>query len=341
MPDLDGVELARTISADAALEQTQLVVLTSSMQIDPAELRAAGVNEWLTKPVRSSELYDRLMRIMAPLPVPAPRSVVRAPTAPVGDELGHILVVEDNALNQLVAEGVVTKLGYRVDMVPDGAAALEAIASTSYSAVLMDCHMPVMDGFAATQEIRRREGAGHRIPIIAMTAGAMTVDRDRCLAIGMDDYISKPVSISAVEEALHRWVQRPTEVSPTAPQQAHGDGDTMIDAQRQLMLRQLGPADGWGLLPAAVNAYLGDYPLTLTTIRDAAHAGDAVGVRESAHKLKGASANIGAVQVSTLCDRMEDAAVNGTVPGSDGLDQLEDALLHTGRLLHAALPSDR
>jgi PAS domain S-box-containing protein len=345
MPDLDGVELARTISADAALEQTQLVVLTSSMQIDPAELRAAGVNEWLTKPVRSSELYDRLMRIMAPLPVPAPRSVVRAPTAPVGDELGHILVVEDNALNQLVAEGVVTKLGYRVDMVPDGAAALEAIASTSYSAVLMDCHMPVMDGFAATQEIRRREGAGHRIPIIAMTAGAMTVDRDRCLAIGMDDYISKPVSISAVEEALHRWVQRPTEVSPTAPQQAHGDGDgdgdTMIDAQRQLMLRELGPADGWGLLPAAVNAYLGDYPLTLTTIRDAAHAGDAVGVRESAHKLKGASANIGAVQVSTLCDRMEDAAVNGTVPGSDGLDQLEDALLHTGRLLHAALPSDR
>jgi HPt (histidine-containing phosphotransfer) domain-containing protein len=115
----------------------------------------------------------------------------------------------------------------------------------------------------------------------------------------------------------------------------------MIDAQRQSMLRELGPADGWGLLPAAVNAYLGDYPLTLTTIRDAAHAGDAIGVRESAHKLKGASANIGAVQVSSLCDRMEDAAVNGTVPGSDRLDQLEDALLHTGRLLNAALPSDR
>jgi CheY-like chemotaxis protein len=256
--------------------------------------------------------------------------------------LGRVLVVEDNALNQLVAEGVVTKLGYRVDMVPNGAAALEALAATAYSAVLMDCHMPVMDGFAATREIRRREGAGGRIPIIAMTAGAMAEDRDRCLAVGMDDYVSKPVSLTAVEEALHRWVQKSPEASPAqaAPSDDEHD-ETVIDVQRQSMLRELGPDDGWGLLPAAVSAFLSDYPLTLSEMRDAAEAGSAARVRESAHKLKGASANIGAVRVSTLCDQIEDAAVSGTLPGGERLDQLDDALLQAGGLLTDALPSAR
>ena len=342
MPDLDGVDLARMIAADTTLARTQVIVLTSSMQIDTSELRAAGVVEWLTKPVRSSELYDRLMRLMAP-PVAATPRLPNPRQTNADGPLGRVLVVEDNALNQLVADGVVTKLGYRVDMVPNGAAALHALAATAYSAVLMDCHMPVMDGFAATQEIRRREAGGHRTPIIAMTAGAMAEDRDRCLAVGMDDYVSKPVSLAAVEEVLQRWGQQPPPAAPAVATNEHPEdhADPVMDVQRQSMLRELGPGDGWGLLPAAVNAFLADYPLTLSDLRDGAATGDAVRVRDLTHKLKGASANIGAVRVATLCDRLEDAAVNGAVPDSDQLDQLDDALLQAGRLLNDAVPSTR
>lgn len=216
MPDMDGLELARRISKDPALGSTRLIMLTSTMQIDPQELRAAGIAEWLTKPVRSSELYDRLMRLMAPAAgVAAANQTEHAPRPDAAASLGRVLVVEDNALNQLVAEGVVSKLGYAVDIVANGAEAVDAISTTYYSAVLMDCHMPVMDGFAATEEIRRREaGEGDRLPIIAMTAGAMAEDRDHCLAVGMDDYVSKPVNVAAVNDALARWVRQQPATAP-------------------------------------------------------------------------------------------------------------------------------
>jgi CheY-like chemotaxis protein len=216
MPEMDGLELARQIFVDPALSTTRLMLLTSSMLMDHQDFAKAGVTEWLTKPVRSSEFYDRLVRLMAPVPTAALPSPVRRPAPPIASEsLGRVLIVEDNALNQLVAEGVVTKLGYQVDIVANGAEALDAISAARYAAVLMDCHMPVMDGFAATEEIRRREGGGDRIPIIAMTAGAMAEDREHCLAIGMDDYVSKPVNVGAIRDALARWV--PQEASVPAP----------------------------------------------------------------------------------------------------------------------------
>ena len=182
MPDLDGLQLARLISADPTLTGTQLIMLTSTMQIRGSELREAGVKQWITKPVRSSELYNRLMRLIKPLAsTPVSQRTAHA-SPPETPSLGRILVVEDNAVNQMVAEGVVMKLGYQVDIVANGAEALDAVGATPYTAVLMDCHMPVMDGFTATREIRTREKNGNRIPIIAMTAGAMSEDRDRCLA---------------------------------------------------------------------------------------------------------------------------------------------------------------
>jgi two-component system sensor histidine kinase/response regulator len=206
MPEVSGLDLARTVSADPALRGLPMIILTSGLQIDPAILQQAGIGQWLTKPVRSSELYDRLMRLMAPREggVRNGQAGSRGRPAPASSK-GKILVVEDNALNQLVAEGVVSRLGYEVHSVPNGAEAVAAVQSNDYSAVLMDCHMPVMDGFAATQQIRQREN-GRRTPIIAMTAGALSEDRERCLAAGMDDYVSKPVDLEALEDALDRWI---------------------------------------------------------------------------------------------------------------------------------------
>ena len=205
MPEVDGLELARSISSDPKLAGTPMIMLTSGLQVDPSAFADAGIGQWLTKPVRSSELYDRLMRLMAPMEAstPAPRTDGRRDPQPAGTR-GRVLVVEDNSLNQLVAEGVVSKLGFEVHSVANGVEALEAMVSTPYSAVLMDCHMPVMDGFTATREIRA--GRGRRTPIIAMTAAAMVEDRERCITAGMDDYVSKPVDLEALEKALDRWI---------------------------------------------------------------------------------------------------------------------------------------
>jgi PAS domain S-box-containing protein len=217
MPEMDGVQLARQIFVDPTLSSTRMILLTSAMLVDRDDFAEAGVTEWLTKPVRSSEFYDRLMRLMSPVQGAALPPPVRRPSPLLASEsLGRVLIVEDNALNQLVAEGVVTKLGYQVDIVANGAEGLDAIAATRYAAVLMDCHMPVLDGFAATEEIRRRENDGDRIPIIAMTAGAMAEDREHCLAVGMDDYVSKPVNVGAIRDALARWVPQGAPVAAPA-----------------------------------------------------------------------------------------------------------------------------
>ena len=158
MPDVGGLELAATISTDPALCDTQLMLLTSSLHFDPASIERAGIGEWLAKPVRSSEFHDRLLRLVSPTSEPRAAVVTAAGVDPsTAESPSRILVVEDNLLNQLVAEGIVAKLGYHVNIVANGVQALEALSSTAYSAVLMDCHMPIMDGFEATREIRRRQ----------------------------------------------------------------------------------------------------------------------------------------------------------------------------------------
>jgi two-component system sensor histidine kinase/response regulator len=206
MPDMDGLELARRMSADPALSHTRMIMLTSSAYVDHQELADAGITQWCTKPVRTSALYDRLMRLMAVgLQMQAPLRSSPAGRVTSTESRGRILVAEDNEINQMVAEGIVSMLGFEVDIVPDGAEALVALATSSYSAILMDCHMPVMDGFEATRQIRAAESDGAHLPIIAMTAGAMSEDRDLCLAAGMDGYLSKPVTIEALDEALGRW----------------------------------------------------------------------------------------------------------------------------------------
>lgn len=125
-----------------------------------------------------------------------------------------VLVVEDNAVNRELAAAMLERLGYRADGVASGAEALDALGRTTYDAALMDCHMPGMDGYEVTAEVRRSEGVGRRTPIIAMTGSAMPGDRERCLAAGMDDYISKPVQLGELARLLDRWTGKTDERSP-------------------------------------------------------------------------------------------------------------------------------
>jgi CheY-like chemotaxis protein len=216
MPGMDGLTLARTIKAEPALAGTRLIILTSlGHAIAPSELQAAGIDSYLVKPVKQSRLYDRLVEAIGRAqsdPVAARPAVVRPPPAGSAPARVKILVAEDNAVNQKVALAQLRKLGHVADAVGNGLEAMAALEQVPYEVIFMDCQMPEMDGYAATQGIRRREAAAilagrpHApVHIVAMTANAMQGDREKCLAAGMDDYISKPVREADLRAALDRW----------------------------------------------------------------------------------------------------------------------------------------
>ena len=215
MPDIDGLELARTIKADPSIAATRLVMLTPiGKPLSSAEMTANQIAACRSKPVRQSALFGCIAAVLEidAAAVSPPMSAL--PTHSVGNPVNtngqvplsgnRILVAEDNIVNQRIALGQLKKLGYRADAVSNGLEALEALERIPYDVILMDCQMPEMDGFEATAAIRRREGAKRHTWIIAMTANAMKGDREKCLAAGMDDYLSKPTAVAALSTALSR-----------------------------------------------------------------------------------------------------------------------------------------
>jgi PAS domain S-box-containing protein len=328
MPGMDGLELAHELTADPDLRGIRLIMLTSTMNVSHDDLAAAGIRESLTKPVRGSEFHDRLVRLMTG-PGGGPASAQVRAVRPDMPARGRVLVVEDNEVNQLVAREMVARLGYEADVVADGAEAVSATAVRSYAAVLMDCHMPIMDGFEATKAIRARGGQHTRLPIIAMTAGAQEEDRERCLAAGMDDYLTKPVDMAELDETLARWVPR------TAP---HGGKSPAVDPVRLATLRELGPQDGQGLLPAAAEAFRQGVPNSLAALQHALDSRHWDVLEQAAHKLRGAAASIGATGAAALCQELEQLGrqPDGR-PGTELLDRLGAELVRVDAALESAL----
>jgi two-component system sensor histidine kinase/response regulator len=214
MPDMDGMMMARAIRADSALAGLRLVLLTSvGYRGWAAQAQDAGFSALLLKPIRQSQLYDCIAMVMGGPHEPAPTRLITRHTLREAQQArvrAHVLVVEDNLVNQKVAVRMLEKMGCRVDVAANGHEAVEASARNTYDCIFMDCQMPELDGYEATGVIRRREagaGAGWHVSIIAMTANAMEGDRERCLAAGMDDYVSKPVKRDELESTLEKWAQ--------------------------------------------------------------------------------------------------------------------------------------
>lgn len=343
MPDVDGLQLARAISADPSLTGTKMIMLSSSFLLEPTDLRQAGIGQWLTKPMRSSEMYNKLLKLMAPEPINIDSERgAGPPDTPkwAGSSLGTILVVEDNTVNQLVAQGVLTRLGYDVHCVSNGLEALAAVESTRYSAILMDCHMPVMDGFAATEELRRREINGARVPILAMTAGARAEDRERCLAAGMDDHVSKPVDLRTLETVLAQWIN-PNEPASTAQALLGGidgstapesDAESPIDRGQLAKLRELEAPDGSSLLSSILSEFIRRSADQLAALR-CASPGPGDRLFAVAHEMKGAASTVGARRVAAVCQAIELSARQGGSPIIAHL--LDDLEVEIGRANHA------
>jgi two-component system, sensor histidine kinase and response regulator len=209
MPDMDGFDLATRIKNSPHLTEAVVMMLTSGEQSgDIKRCRELGISAYLTKPVRRAELRSAIVRVVTGGPVPsmAPTLARGAGAAAPAKAKMHILLAEDNIVNQRVAVRILEKEGYRVVVASNGVEALKAMQDHNFDLVLMDVQMPEMGGFEATANIRRNESpGGTHIPIIAMTAHAMTGDRERCLAAGMDDYISKPARATALIALVEKY----------------------------------------------------------------------------------------------------------------------------------------
>lgn len=206
MPHMDGMQLARLIRADPALARTRLVMLTSTCAAGSAEERErAGILRYVNKPVRQSELREVLVQALSIAPSSAPAATARA--TPTGDLRGRVLLAEDNPVNQALAHAMLKRLGLTVAVANDGKEALALAAAQPFDLVLMDCQMPVMDGYQATARLREREaGRAEHLPVVALTANVMEDDRNLCLAVGMDDYLAKPYTAAQLEQTLRRWL---------------------------------------------------------------------------------------------------------------------------------------
>ncbi|MBA6349857.1 PAS domain-containing hybrid sensor histidine kinase/response regulator [Colwellia sp. BRX8-9] len=211
MPQMDGFELGTKIKNDSRLfKETRLVMLTSQgKRGDADKLKAAGFNGYLNKPIVHTILYNTLMTIIG-ANTPEQPLVTAYSSHELPQFTARVLVVEDNAVNQRLAQGLLKKFGVQVDFAVNGEEALNSLENLPFDLVFMDCQMPVMDGYEATQKIRYSESKvlNRDIPIIAMTANSMEGDREKCLAVGMDDFISKPVNPNKVQEALKRWLPK-------------------------------------------------------------------------------------------------------------------------------------
>jgi signal transduction histidine kinase/CheY-like chemotaxis protein len=316
MPGMDGTLLAKAIRQDAALAATHLLMLTSAGTCsDGPGIQALGIERCLSKPVRQSELYDALAMLLGAAVPTVLAPVARTEYVPLH---AHILLAEDNLVNQEVAIAVLENMGCRVQAVGDGYAALEALAGNSYDLVLMDCQMPNLDGYAATAAIRAREQeqpGARRIPVIALTANAMEGDRERCLAAGMDDYVSKPLRISELYAVLSRW-HEPNELAADLPKAVTAVvEDGPLDVKTLDGIRALQREGMPDLLCKIAGLYLGAAPKQMSQLHAAVEQCDAGTVQRVAHGLKSSSANVGALVLATCFSELEQLGRSGNAAG--------------------------
>ncbi len=333
---LDAVKLGAAIKADAELGNAVLVMLTPAGQRgDAIRMSDIGFAAYLSGPLRQSEFLDALMRVWDAHTRGESIGLVTRYTAPESREAAsqhrdferqyinaHVLVAEDNPVNQEVAVEILKTIGCHVEIAGNGEDAVAMYARGSYDIVFMDCQMPKMDGYAATHEIRRREGEGEHIPIIAMTAHALRGDREKCLAAGMDDYLAKPVSPDAVMDAVLRWFNG----SPSTPRAASGSDSPEEGRNKECALFDVAQAmrtsGGNGRILERVSAvFLTHIPHEIGQVEEAIRAGEAEEARRLSHSIKGAAASLGGERLKQAALRVECASKDGALDTALDLTQ--------------------
>ena len=319
MPGMDGLQLAKAIRARPELGELRLMMLSSACaSVDPDARRDAGILRHLNKPVRRGDLLKAVVATLSPEPVQAPARRTSF-GAPAGAVRGKALVVEDQAVNQDVAELMLRKLGLAVHLAANGLEALDLVRQHDFDIVLMDCQMPVMDGFEATAQIRRLpQKRVSNVPIIALTANAMSGDEQKCLAAGMNDFLAKPYTLATLRSMLARWLpQAPKEAvrKVQAPTPVHlaevvdAVGAPAIDPNVLETLREIDPAGGLDLAKKILGSLVKTADQDIARLEAALAAGDAKTLGSAAHALKSRTANAGAMALSDCYRELELCAI--------------------------------
>jgi two-component system sensor histidine kinase/response regulator len=286
------------------------------------------------------------------LPVDADARDVTRTHPPVREPARRILLAEDNPVNQRVAVAMLEHLGFHVDVVADGAAAVKAATSTTYRAILMDCQLPVLDGYQATSEIRRLQRASPRTPIIAVTATPVTSDQPQCAAAGMDDYLPKPLSLPSLAAVLALWApDGPVPAGGVVPAQPLPSMRVdlgpvavplppVLDPEVIGRLQRLGEDAGEELVGQLAMLFLAGSHAWVVALRKALASHDAAAVARSAHTLSGASANVGATDLARLCATLaKDSAAGDLAGGGARLETVEAELRRVRAALGSLIPT--
>ncbi|XOV79699.1 MAG: response regulator [Aestuariibacter sp.] len=348
MPGMDGASLGKMVRDEALLSRIPLIMMTSIGDAgDKHYFEQIGFQAYFAKPVTGSDLYDGVIAVLLGQQMPESKPPIVTLdqlrySKDMSESKASILLVEDNMINQEVAKGMITRLGYKVDCANDGLQALDMLndQGNKYEIVFMDCQMPRMDGYAATKAVRNSDSEHYNsaIPIIAMTANAMKGDKEKCLAAGMDDYLSKPVSAKEIKEKLEIWMSiservnggEEVELSPTKESNI-----ARIEAPNEQQWDHRGFMERIGnsqtLATRLITMFKEAIPAEVARMQNHLNE-DALGeLSRLAHKIKGSSGSLGAVKVSRIAQELEDAGRQDNKPLSvklfkDLQDSVDDFL---------------
>ncbi|MCB1984959.1 MAG: response regulator [Burkholderiales bacterium] len=317
MPGMNGLQLADKIHADANLSQTRMLLLTSSYcHTDEVErLRhRLGILRCVNKPVRQQELFELISEVINNahnFSVASPAWQQDSHPPAILNSRGKVLLAEDNPVNQDVAIAMLTRLGLETELAKNGKEALELASGTDYDIILMDCQMPLMDGFETTSLIRKNSKNNARTPIIAVTANATTDDRTNCINAGMNDFISKPYTLEQLKQIIFRWLSdengklnnfEKMDIVQTHPKT---NDPSVINIKQLEQIRELDVSHGNELLHKILRTFLENSKNLMHQLGHAILDGDAEELRRTAHTLKSSSANVGAENLSAMAKELE------------------------------------
>jgi len=305
MPDVDGLSLARQVLESGKGPKPIIILLTSQNEDTLPEGTELFVDGFMQKPVRASDLAACLRRVLGSQP--AKKTSIKRRLHPKSSrpsgEVRRLLVVEDNTINQEVMIEILHELGYSADVAGNGQIALDMLEQRRYPLILMDCQMPVLDGYQTTTLIRQREAPGEHVPIIAVTAHALAEERAKVLAVGMDDYTSKPIGQDVLADLLQRWLpevsahQEVRDWAKPVENTNDGRGGSALDPNVKRSDR-------------VVRLFLASVPRDIEAIEAAISAGDPQALTRAAHRLKGGCLAIGVPAMASVCMQLEGSPAN-------------------------------
>jgi len=327
MPGMDGLELAGRIHTRPELASTRLMMLSSTYaSADQIERMEAGILRYLNKPIRRADLQRAVTDVLTTVPVDKPARP--APEAPKGKLKGRVLLVEDNPINQGVAKAMLVRLGLEWQLASNGAEAVDRVRESDFDLVLMDCQMPVMDGYQATAAIRALpQGRGAKLPIVALTANTMRGDEQACLDAGMNGFVAKPYTFAQLHATLSGWLAgdpvgapapAPEPAAPRAPPPASG-ATSAVNRRAIDALRELDDSGDMQLVAQLVGSFLTSADGNLARVAAAVAEGDAKALSQAAHSLKSSAANLGAEALAGCYREIERCGREGRIDDARAL----------------------